>query len=42
MLGSEEVKNDHPDEEVHMGIYREEENVTVGLYMYCSTISYTH
>ena len=31
-----------PDEGVHLGIYREEGNVTDGLYTYCSTFSYTH
>ena len=30
------------DEEAHLAIYREARNVTIGLYTYCSTVSYAH
>ena len=30
------------DKEAYLSLYREVRNVTVGLYIYCSTVSFTH
>ena len=29
-------------DEAHLGLYREVKNVTVGLYIHCSIVSYAH
>ena len=34
-------RNQISDEETHLGLYREVRNVTVGLYIHCSMVSYT-
>ena len=37
-----ELDSGIPGEEAHLGLYREVRNVTVGLYIHCSTVSFTH
>ena len=31
-----------PDEDAHLGLYREAKNVVVGLYIHCNMVSFTH
>ena len=31
-----------PNEEAHLGLYREARNVTVGLYIHCNRITFVH